>query len=346
MKKLLNKIRKQKEPSPPSRITAETVAEHREKILAGGRKYKYPVQYARRKLVINATIISVVALVLAMVIGWWQLYPEQNTSELMYRVTVALPVPVANVDGQPVLYSDYLMKYRSSLHYLEQKEQVSAKSEDGKRQIEYIKQQSMADAIADAYAAKMANSLKVSVSDSELEGFLQEQRQTSEGNISEQTYNAVILDYYGWSPAEYRHVTEKKLLRQKVAYSIDKDAQGAINSVMDVLSKDTAVDFKLLAPQIASTTGLKVAYGTSGWVPKINQDGGLSIAAAKLTKSQISPVIKSTKGDGYYVIRLVDVNVTQLSYEYVYVPLSTFDNNLKMIENDSKISRYIDVPKS
>ena len=41
-------VRKKKaEPEVPSRITNDTVAKHREQILAGGRRFKYPVQYIK-----------------------------------------------------------------------------------------------------------------------------------------------------------------------------------------------------------------------------------------------------------------------------------------------------------
>lgn len=347
MKRLIRKILRKKDAAPlPSRITSETVAEHRAMILAGGRKFKYPVQYERHKLVINAILISVVAIVIALLAGWWRLYPQQSTSQFMYRVTKVIPVPVAKVDGQPVLYSDYLMKYLSSVHYLEQKEQISAKTDDGKRQIEYIKQQSLQDAIADAYAKKLAKDLDLSISDSELEGFLQEQRQTSDGEISEQTYNAVILDYYGWSPAEYRHVTENKLLRQKVSYAIDESALNTINNAMSAVTANPSSDFSDLATTVSTQTGVNAVYGVSGWVPKINQDGGLALNASKLVKSQTSSVIKSTTGDGYYIIRLLDINDTQVSYEYIHVSLSTFTKNLAQIESDNKVIRYISVSKS
>lgn len=57
MKKLLKRITKRSNPEPlPNRITTETVAQHREQILAGGRRFKYPIQYARHKLVINAIL--------------------------------------------------------------------------------------------------------------------------------------------------------------------------------------------------------------------------------------------------------------------------------------------------
>lgn len=344
MKKLLHKLRKRNDIPPSSRITSDTVAEHRERILAGGRRFKYPIQYARHKLVFNAIFISVVALSVVLTIGWWQLYSAQNTSEFMYRITKVLPVPVATIDGQPVLYSNYLMKYLSSVHYLEQKEQISLKTDDGKRQIEYIKQQSMQDAIADAYALKLSKNLNITVSDSELEGFLKDQRQSSDGEISEQTYEAVILDYYGWSPDEYRHVTKEKLLRQKVSYAIDESALGASNSVTDTIKNNPTTDLKNLAATFSNQPNVKVSYGASGLVPRTNQDGGLAIEAAKLKKKQFSSVIKSTMGDGYYVVRLIDSNETQVSYEYIKVALTEFAKSLNGIIDSGKVQKYISIP--
>jgi hypothetical protein len=344
MKQLLHRIFKKTDKTPlSSRITNDTVVQHREKILAGGRRFKYPIQYTRHKIAINAIIISLVALLIAGVVGWWQLYIAQNTSELMYHITKILPVPIATVDGQEVLYSDYLMKYLSSVHYLEQKEQVSLKTDDGKRQVAYIKQQSMEDTIADAYAKKLAGGLNISISDSELEGFLKEQRQSNSGEISEQTYDAVILDYYNWSPEEYRYVTKNKLLRQKVAYTIDKNALEIVGSVAKSIKSDSKIDLKVLANTINGEAGKKVEYGVSGWVPKTNQDGGLAVEATKLKKLELSPVVKSTIGDGYYFIRLLDSSDTQVSYEYIHVPLTLFTQKLNEVIKANKVNQYIKV---
>ena len=347
MKKLLHKIRIRRAKAPlPDRITSDTVAQHREHILAGGRRFKYPVQYARHKLVINAIIISVAALIFILALGWWQLYPAQNTSEFMYRVTKVVPVPVAYVDGQPVLYSDYLMKYLSSVHYLEQKEQVSLKSDDGKRRIDFIKQNSMHDAIADSYAKKLANGLKLSISNDELNRFIKDQRKSSDGEISEQTYDAVILDYFNWSPSEYRHITEAKLLRQKVSYAVDKIASKTADDINSAIMNNVSIIFKDSVAKFSSDSGLKITYGTSGLVPKTNQDGGLAAEASKLQKQQVSPMIKSGNGDGYYFVRLLDINDTQVSYEYIQVPLTVFTKDLENIEKSNKVNYFISVPKS
>jgi len=168
----------------PTRITNETVAEHRERILAGGRRFKYPMQYARHRLVFNTILVTIAALVLIVVIGWQQLYIAQSTSNFFYRVARVLPLPVASVDGETVRYSDYLMYYNSSAHYLQQSEQVNLQSEDGKRQLDYIKRKSMDNVVADAYAEKLARSMNLSVTSDEVTKVIDDDRNTANGRIS------------------------------------------------------------------------------------------------------------------------------------------------------------------
>ncbi len=347
MKKALSKLGfKKKQPEEPAgRITTDTLAEHRQQVLAGGRKFKYPVQYARHRLVINAAIIGVAAIILLIALFWWLLYPAQSTSDFMYRVTKVVPVPVAVVDGKQVPYSDYLMKYRSAIHYLVEKEQIDINTEDGKRQVEFIKQQAMHDAIADAYAAKLANENDITVTDAELEVFLKQQRQSGDGEVSESTYNAVILDYYGWSPDEYRHAMKSKLLRQKVAYAIDQQAEGLSKQVASQVSGGST-DLKVVAESINAGQENTAVYWPAAWVPKTNQDGGLATSALKLQKGQVSKAIKTTAGDGFYYVKLIDSNDSQVQYEYIQIPLHAFNTALRDIEDNGKTSKYITVQDS
>lgn len=344
MKKLLNKIRKKPAQPESTRITTETIAQHRERILAGGRRFKYPVQYARHKLVFNAIIITIATLIVLVGVGYWQLYPAQNTSDFMYRVTRVLPLPVAKIDGQPVLYSDYLMKYRSSIHYLETKERVNLKTEDGKRQSDFVKSQAMDDSLADAYAVKLAKEHNIAVTDAELQMYLKQQRNSTDGEVTEATYDAVILDYYGWSPDEYQHAMKTKLLRQKVAFAIDADADAVSKTVGATITAGNT-DLRSVAETVNKTAKVQVVYGALGWVPKTNQDGGLAEAAAKMTKGQISPVIKSTTGEGYYYIKLLDINDTQVNYEYVHIPLTVFMKQLQAVKDQNKVQEFITIPK-
>lgn len=334
-------MRKKQPEAPASRITTDTLAEHREKVLAGGRKFKYPVQYQRHRLVINAVVIGFSALVLLIGLGWYMLYSAQNTSEFMYRVAKVVPVPVAVVDGEQVRYSDYLMKYRSAEHYLLQKEQIDGNSKDGKSQLSYVRNQAMTDAVADAYATKLARELDIDISDADLEVFLKQQRQSSDSEVSEATYNAVISDYYGWSPSEFREAMKSKLLRQKVAFAVDAKAEDTAQAI-EAKVKAGNVDLNAITTELNGSDGV-VNYTAPVWVPKNNQDGGLAEAAAKLTKGQVSTAIKTTSGNGYYYVKLVDVNDSQVQYEYVHVPLSEFTAKLAQIEKDNKLTKFIKI---
>jgi hypothetical protein len=192
----------------------------------------------------------------------------------------------------------------------------------------------------------MAKQLGLSVSDNELETYLKDLRQTSAGEISEQTNNAVILDYYGWNPAEYRYIIKNELLRQKVAYAMDKLALGAVTSIKDAIKVDPNVDYKTLASTISTQSGIKVEYGTSGWVPQTNQDGGLAVQASKLKKLESSSAIESTSGKGYYFVRLMDSKDNQISYDYINIPLTAFNKSLEKVQADGKVAEYISIPKA
>jgi parvulin-like peptidyl-prolyl isomerase len=340
MKKLLSRRRAKQE--APTRITNETVAEHRERILAGGRRFKYPMQYARHRLVFNTIIMLVVALIILVLVGWWQLYSVQNTSSFMYRVTRILPLPVASVDGASVRYSDYLMSYNASIHYLRQSEQLDFNTESGKRQIIDNKRKSMDNAIADAYAGKLAHDLVISVSDKQVDQVIDDDRNTANGRISQETYDASALNILGWGPEEYRQDAKSKLIRQEVSYKIDTVAKTREEHALQLLQQDA--DFDKAAVALAGTGGAKATSGLSGLVPLTNRDGGLSKAAAKLEKGQISPVVKTSTGDGYYFVKLLDRNDRQISYAYLRIPLTQFDEQLAALKKDGKVKEYITIP--
>lgn len=341
MKKVLNKLRRKKQPEQAGRITTDTLAEHRERILAGGRRFKYPVQYQRHKLVFNAIIVGVGTLLLLGLVTWWQLYIVQNTSDFMYRVTRVIPVPVATVEGEQVRYSDYLLKYRGAIHYLVERERLNLATEDGKRQSDFVKNREMNDVIADTYAAKLARDRGITVSDVEVEELLKQQ--LDQDGISQESYNATIMDYYGWSPEEYREIIKKKLLRQKVAFAVDEKANKASKVVAERLSAGQT-DLRVLADTL-NQEGSRVTYGALGFLPKNNNDGGLTVAAAKLSNGQVSGVIQPTTGDGYYYVKVIDSNETQVNYEYIQIPLTVFAEQVRQLESSDAMKIHIELPE-
>lgn len=327
-----------------NRITNETVAEHREKILAGGRRFKYPVQYAKHRLVFNAIIIAIAAFLLAVVVVWWQLYLAQNTTTFFYRITRVLPLPVAIVDGRQVRFSDYLVGFRSQEHYLQNKEGVNLYTKDNKKQLEYIKRQALNDAIADTFAAKIASENNIKVTNAQIDRAIERQRESSDGITSKETYDAIVLDQFNWTPEEAREVTAARLLRQEVAFFIDKTASKQLKLVQTAMKTES--EFDKIAASIPKFDGAKVESGVTPLVPSNNQDGGLAENASKMKVGNTSQAIRSTTGDGYYIVKLLDRSDDgRISYAYIKVSLTVFDKKLSNILNDSKVTEFISVPK-
>lgn len=346
MKKKLKKLvkRPSKAPEPTdSRITNETVAEHRERILAGGRKFKYPHQYVKHKLVINAIIITLVVVVAAVGVGWWQLYSAQNTSDFMYRVTRVLPVPVGNVDGEAMRYSDYLMRYRSQELWLRNQGQLGLNGNDEQQQLDFYKRQVMDGLEADVFAEKKAKELGISVSDEEVQAAIDATRKTATGEISQSVYDASTKDTLGYSPDEYRHILQQSLLRQKVAYALDKEASSVKDQIANLL-KDKKSSLESVAERLKKEN-TKIELGASGLVPINNQDGGLSKTALSLEDGAISTAVKSTTGDGYYFVQRLTANDRQVSYQFIHVPLTEFKRQFDELKKQGKTATYITIQK-
>ncbi len=348
MKKRLKKLvkgRSNKAEQPSDmRITNETVAEHRERILAGGRKFKYPHQYVKHKLVINAIIITLVVVVAAIAVGWWQLYKAHNTSDFMYRVTRVLPVSVGMVDGEQMRYSDYLVRYRSQELWLRNQGQLGLNGNDEQKQLDFYKRQVINGLEADVFAQKKARELNISVSDQEVQSAIDATRKTATGEISQSVYDASTKDTLGYSPDEYRHILQQSILRHKVAYALDGTAKSTKAKIEELLKQNKASSLEGIVDRFKKDE-VNVEFGASGLVPRNNQDGGLSRTALVLKKGQISAAIQSTTGDGYYFVQRLAANDRQVSYQFIHIPLTEFDKQFAALNQQGKISEYISIKK-
>ncbi len=338
------KKRQQEEDAIPSRITNETVAEHRERVLAGGRKFKYPVQYARHKLVINAIAVVLVAAILLVAFGWWQLYPMQNSGTFMYRVTKIIPVPVAVVDGQSVPYRDYLVSYRASKFYLDKYDEIKLDSKDGERQLEHMKRQSLDMAEQISYARKLASQHHVTVTEKDIDDFIDKERDTANGRTSQETYDAAIKMLFNQTTADYRLSVANSLLRDKISFAIDTTATRQAETAQKLI-KQTNGDFAAVAESMKDSNGGKVTAGQSGVIAlTTNKYNGLRISEiSQLKKDEVSGPLRSTTDDGYYFVKVVENTSSQVSFIYLHIPLQQFANDFATLKKDGKINEYINV---
>lgn len=333
IKKVLRKKKKAAD-KLPARITNDTVAEYREKVLAGGRKLKYPLQYTRHKLVRNAILISLAGLVTLSVAVWVQLYVIKDTSDLAYRITRVIPLPVARIDGEFVPYSDYLLYHRSTENFLESQDGISEDAFDSKR-VNFLKNDALNNAVRDAYVRKLAREANISISDDQVAEVITKQR--TDRGLSEEAYIAVISDGLSWTIDEARQKLRHSLLRREVAYSVDTNAANIAQEVNSSLLAGSSLE------EVANDLGNKVEYNPEVIVPKDNSDGGLSDAAAKLDIGATSGSIKTTTGDGYYFVTRQESREDEVRYSRIKIPLTVFKDNFENIKNSNKTSYYITI---
>lgn len=334
IKKIFKKQSKQKQ-ELPTRITNDTVAEHREKVLAGGRKLKYPVQYTRSALVRNTIIISAVALVLLLGAVWAQLYFFKDTGDIAYRITKATNTPVANIDGELVPYSDYLLYYRASLAHIQNQTQASSDMPWDK--INFQREQAMEKALRDAYARKLAKEHNINVSDERIDELVEKTRKSS--GLSEKAYAAATRDNLNWTIDEMKIALKNDLLRQEFAFAVDKDALKITNQVVDLTNSGSSL------ADIAKSMGEKVSLVEGVVVPVGNADGGLSEAVGKLDIGKVSAPIKTSATDGYYIAVRQQADTGYISYSYIKIPLTVFDKNFQQLRKSNKTKIFINLEK-
>lgn len=316
----------------------ERVEERREEVLSKGRKFKYPLQHAKYKVVIYTVIIAVLAVVLLVVAGGFSLYKAQTTSDMMYRVASVLQLPVGEIDGEKVKYGDYLLMYRSSLWPVEQQNGKLTDSEEDQQVRAEYKRAAMDRAEEYAYAEKLAREQGITVTDEEVGAVFDEHRKVDGTERSEEAFLKIIADNLGVSKDEYRRMLYLNLLKAKVMAETDTEATRVSDQVEKLIAENG--DFAAVATEL----GESIQYEeTGGLVDSKNIDGGRAAAAAKLQPGEISRRFVSSTGDGYYYVKLIDKNGEKVNYASIKVPFKEFADKVQQLRDEGKVAEYIEL---
>jgi len=321
------------------RTEREKVEQRREEVLAQGRKFKYPMQYAKHKLVINTVLVAVVAIIVMVVAGWAMLYKFQDTGDMLYRVTQVIPVPVAKVAEEQVRYSDYLMIYRSNLLTTEQQGGQLGGDESDDLVRERCKEAALRSAVEYAYAEKLGKEMGIEVSEAEVDEAFETHRKVGGVERSEESFLKIVRDNFGMNRTEYRRMLYLTLMKAKVTQAVDDEARELAEKVEKMIQEK---DGDLLA--VAEELGEAVEYQETGQlVDNLNVDGGRSEMAARLDEGQVSERFLSTNGDGYYYVKLIEKTDTQVSHASIKVRFTTFDKMVEELYQNGEVEEYITV---
>ena len=313
----------------------EKVEERREEVLARGRKFKYPLQYAKHKVVTLTITISIFAIIAASVFCYVMLYKVQSTDDLFYRLTQIVPFSVATIDGEKVRYSDYLLIYKSTITPIE-KQGMIQKDQDAEEMQKYYKREALTSAENYTYALKLARELEITVTDEEVTAAVESHRKAGGVERSNETFSRVLQDNFGLSLDEYRRIIYLSLISQKVSEEIDELAKLVSNEVQKHIFNGMSLY------DISQTMGDKVLYEeTGGLVDKMNIDGGRSSVALTLENGKTSERFVSTSGDGIYFVTLLEKTESTVNYVSLQIPFNELSNRLKKIRDEGKIDEKI-----
>lgn len=322
-------------------ITQQNIEESREEILAKGKKFKYPFQYAKHRLIINAIAIGLVAIIVFVVVGWVQLYKTLNTSEVMYRFTRTIPLSVANVDGVNVRFSDYLLLYRSSIRSLERQQGELGNTGEAEKERRQFMRQALTDAEDYSYAMAKLKEVDKEITNEEIDEVIKEHKTIDGEQRSDEAFEGIVKDNFGLSIKEYRRLITLSLARKKVSMELDKDAKELADQIEEVLATNGG-DMKKAAAEFAENKA--IALEEVDAVEFENLDGGRAAEAAKLEKvGDISQRFASKSGDGYYFVKLTDKTETTVSYQSIWIRFDWFNNTMQKMRDDGKVKEKITI---
>ena len=315
----------------------EKVEERREEVLAKGRKFKYPLQWTKHRIVINTILISVVVIALIVVGGWFALYKLNMTDDLLFRVTKIIPVSVASVDSENVLFSDYIMLYRSSMTSIE-RQSGSQFDQSSLEDLRYkYKRSALTDAETYTYAIKLAKEQDVTVTDEDIAAEFDRHLKIGGIDRSEEAFLKIVDDNFGLDKSEYERMLYLSLIKSAVEERIDTRASELAKKVESILSSNSN-DYKAVAEEL----GDKIIYEeTGGLVDSKNIDGGRATEAFKLEPGQSSGKFISMNGDGYYFVKLIKKTESEVNFVSIRIPFTEFSKRFDALKTEDKIKEHI-----
>lgn len=340
MKKFAHKLKRavprRKKPKTGDRsgvpkITNDTVAEHREEVLSSARKYIYPLQHSRHRIVIISVSIFIAVVLAFFVYTMLALYRFNATSTFMYRVTQVIPFPIARAGSSVVSYENYLFELRRYMHYYETQQEVDFETESGREQLADFRNRALEDVIDMAFIKQLASENNVSVSRTEIDQQIDLLRSQNRLGGSDEVFEDVLREFWNWSIDDFRRELGDQLLAQKVASSLDTKTHDEADAVLAQAREGT--DFAELAAQNSDDVSTKDAGGEYGFtIERTNREIQPEVINAlfELEPGGVSEVIETATGlEIVKVLTNENGSIQAAHISFNFAPVSTYVEPVK-----------------
>lgn len=327
--------------SAAPRITNETIAEHREIVLKGARKYKYPLEHSKHRIVMVSTALLSVGIISFFVYAGLSLYRFQSTSLFMYRVTQIVPFPVAKAHKSWVSYESYLFELRRYMHYYETQQQVDFSSDSGKFQLDTYRPKALQQVIDSAYVKELAAEHHISVSRGDVDDAIATLRTQNQLGSNNKDLASVTQKFFGWSIDDLRRQLRQELLAQKVAAKLDTTAYAKAQNI--VLQLNSGADFATLATQVsddASTKGDGGQYNDQA-ITVSSQEVPPQVVRqlAQMKVNETSDII--TTPSSFEVVKLLSVDNGKYRAAHIQINFNDIQTYLQPQEKKNPPKRFI-----
>lgn len=346
----LNKLQKRPtidETTVVPRITTQNVAEHREDVLKGARKFILPLQTSKNRIVAISIGVFLLAILIFAATTVALLYRSQSTSRPMYQLTRVIPYPVARIGSTFVAYENYLFELRHYIHYYENQQELSFESEAGQDQLNDYKKRALDKVVNDAYVKDIAEENNISVTEAEVDEQIRIAREQNRLGSSDQVFEDVLRDFWDWSVNDFRRSLRSELLLQKVLKQQDVEARDNIVEIKARLQGGE--DFAELAREFSQDIITSEDGGDFGFVDKssrtVSQKAVDTLYSLEL--NEVSEEIIVPYGTGYALsmIKFTEEKGDERRGSHIIVPLQSVDEMLNDIKADQPYRLYITRPE-
>lgn len=323
------------------KITNETVAEHREDILKGARKFIYPLKHSRRRAIIISSSIFIAAVVVFLVYVGVALYRVQSTGGFVYGVTKVIPFPVAKAGDSWVSYNSYLFQLRRYMHYYTTQQEADFNGKD-KAQLANYKKQALNQVVNDAYVKQLAKQNGVKVTNAAVEEQVRLVRSQNRLGASQREFREVLNEFWGWDENDFKRSLQQEMLAQAVVAHLDTDTTKRAEDALQQLKN--GADFATLATQVSQDEGTKANGGKYGGpIDPNNTDLSPAIVAelTKLQPGQYSGAINTSYGLEIVKVESVQDGKIQASHiVFNFKPIGDYIKPLKMKNPSSSYIKF------
>lgn len=322
------------------RITNETVASHREEVLRGARKFIYPLQHSRHRIVLITSALVVSALVGLLIYSILALYRFGHDNTFLYRVTQIVPFPVARSGGTFIEYENYLFELRHYKHYYENQLDSNLESEQYKQQLVQYRKVALDQVINHAFVKELAKKNNVTVTDREVSERIELLRNQNRLGSGEEVLEDVLRDYWGWSLRDFERELRSEILAEKVASKLDT---ATVKKASDTLAQIRAgSDFAELAKTVSDDPAAKTTGGEYGFlIDQGNRNIPPQVARVlfSLKPTEVSEVINT--GITLEIVRLNEKTDDKVKASHIVFNLKNAVEFVNAMPERQKVKSFI-----